>query len=44
MTKSERAAYVGKKLAELYPETPIPLDHPTGIEAAVDGPVTLASR
>lgn len=27
MTKSERAAYVGKKLAELYPETPIPLDH-----------------
>ena len=27
MTKSERAAYVGKELAELYPETPIPLDH-----------------
>ena len=27
MTKAERAAYVSKKLAELYPETPIPLDH-----------------
>lgn len=27
MTKSERAAYVAKRLAELYPETPIPLDH-----------------
>ncbi len=27
MTKAERAAHVSKKLAELYPETPIPLDH-----------------
>jgi endonuclease III len=27
MTKKERAAYVLKCLAELYPETPIPLDH-----------------
>ena len=27
MTKAERAAFVGEKLAELYPETPIPLDH-----------------
>ncbi len=27
MTKIERAAYVQKKLAELYPEPPIPLDH-----------------
>ncbi|NNE94294.1 MAG: endonuclease III [Verrucomicrobiales bacterium] len=27
MTKAERAAYVASKLAELYPETPIPLDH-----------------
>ena len=27
MTKAERAAYVSDKLAELYPETPIPLDH-----------------
>jgi endonuclease-3 len=27
MTKSERAAYTGKTLAKLYPETPIPLDH-----------------
>lgn len=27
MTKAERAAYVSTKLAELYPETPIPLDH-----------------
>lgn len=27
MTKAERAAYVSEKLAELYPETPIPLDH-----------------
>jgi len=27
MTKSERAAWVAKHLAKLYPETPIPLDH-----------------
>jgi endonuclease-3 len=27
MTKKERAAYVGKTLARLYPATPIPLDH-----------------
>ncbi len=27
MTKKERADFVAKKLAELYPETPIPLDH-----------------
>ena len=27
MTKSERAAYVANRLAALYPETPIPLDH-----------------
>jgi endonuclease-3 len=27
MTKAERAAYVDRRLAELYPETPIPLDH-----------------
>lgn len=27
MTKTERAAYVGQRLDELYPETPIPLDH-----------------
>jgi endonuclease-3 len=27
MTKQERAAYVGKVLAKLYPTTPIPLDH-----------------
>lgn len=27
MTKKERAAYVGKRLAELYPQPPIPLDH-----------------
>ena len=27
MTKQERANYVGKELAKLYPETPIPLDH-----------------
>jgi endonuclease-3 len=26
-TRSSRAAYVGRRLAELYPETPIPLDH-----------------
>ncbi len=26
-TKRERAAYIGKKLDELYPEIPIPLDH-----------------
>ncbi len=25
--KSERARYVGKRLAELYPQPPIPLDH-----------------
>ncbi|MDB6165137.1 MAG: nth [Lacunisphaera sp.] len=27
MTKAERAEYVARKLAELYPETPIPLQH-----------------
>jgi len=27
MTKKERAAYVRKRLAELYPNPPIPLDH-----------------
>ena len=27
MTKAERAAFVEKRLADLYPETPIPLDH-----------------
>jgi hypothetical protein len=27
MTKAERSAYVAAKLEELYPETPIPLDH-----------------
>ncbi len=27
MTKAERCAYLAKRLAELYPETPIPLDH-----------------
>lgn len=26
-TKAERAAYIDRRLAELYPETPIPLDH-----------------
>ncbi len=27
MTKAERAAHVASRLEELYPETPIPLDH-----------------
>jgi len=27
MTRAERAAYVDRRLAELYPETPVPLDH-----------------
>ena len=27
MTRAERAEYVHRRLAELYPETPIPLDH-----------------
>jgi endonuclease-3 len=27
MTKTERAVYVDRRLAELYPETPVPLDH-----------------
>ena len=27
MTKEQRAAFIGKRLAELYHETPIPLDH-----------------
>ncbi len=27
MTKTERAAYVDRRLAELYPATPVPLDH-----------------
>lgn len=26
-TKSERAAFIDRRLAELYPETPVPLDH-----------------
>ncbi len=26
-TKAERAAYIDRRLAELYPETPVPLDH-----------------
>jgi endonuclease-3 len=26
-TRTERAAYVDRRLAELYPETPVPLDH-----------------
>ncbi|MBS0630393.1 MAG: endonuclease III [Verrucomicrobia bacterium] len=27
MTRTERAAYIDQRLAELYPETPVPLDH-----------------
>lgn len=27
MTKTERAAWIARRLAELYPATPIPLDH-----------------
>jgi endonuclease III len=27
MTKTQRAAYIDRRLAELYPETPVPLDH-----------------
>lgn len=27
MTKTERAKYVAERLEELYPETPVPLDH-----------------
>lgn len=27
MTKAERAAFIDRRLAELYPQTPIPLDH-----------------
>lgn len=27
MTKQQRAEFVGRRLAELYPETPIPLEH-----------------
>lgn len=27
MTKAERAAHLDRRLAELYPETPVPLDH-----------------
>jgi endonuclease-3 len=27
MLKTERATYIGERLEELYPETPIPLDH-----------------
>ncbi len=26
-TRADRAAYIARRLAELYPETPIPLDH-----------------
>jgi len=33
MTKRERARHVDGRLAEMYPETPVPLDH--------DGPYTL---
>jgi len=27
MLKAERAAYIHQRLEELYPETPVPLDH-----------------
>ncbi len=27
MTRAERAAWIDRRLAELYPETPVPLDH-----------------
>jgi endonuclease III len=27
VTKPQRAAYIDRRLAELYPETPVPLDH-----------------
>ena len=27
MTRAERAAFIDRRLAELYPETPVPLDH-----------------
>lgn len=27
MTRSERAVFIDRRLAELYPETPVPLDH-----------------
>jgi endonuclease-3 len=27
MTRAERAAFIDRRLAELYPQTPIPLDH-----------------
>ena len=27
MTKAQRAAHISQRLNELYPETPIPLDH-----------------
>lgn len=27
MTKTERAAHIDRRLAELYPKTPVPLDH-----------------
>jgi endonuclease-3 len=27
VTKTERAAFIARRLAELYPDTPIPLDH-----------------
>lgn len=27
MTRAERAAFIDRQLAELYPETPVPLDH-----------------
>jgi endonuclease-3 len=27
MTRAERAALIDRRLAELYPETPVPLDH-----------------
>ena len=27
MTRAERAEFIRRRLAELYPETPVPLDH-----------------
>ncbi len=27
MTRTQRAAWIGRRLEELYPETPVPLDH-----------------
>jgi len=35
MLKQERADFISKRLNEIYPETPVPLDHKDGYQLLV---------